>query len=87
LLFWQATGCDMWSAYNHVITAEQRRRANQCEFLDEVEEWMIIMRHYCVVVASTQQCTIRKRYCEVGKDSPMGFSSDWETVDLTPTNM
>jgi [phosphatase 2A protein]-leucine-carboxy methyltransferase len=87
LLFWQATGCDMWSAYNNVITAEQRRRANQCEFLDEVEEWMLIMRHYCVVVASTQQCTIRKRYCEVGKDSPVGFVSDCETVDLTPTNV
>jgi [phosphatase 2A protein]-leucine-carboxy methyltransferase len=87
LLFWQATGCDMWSAYNSVITAEQRRRANQCEFLDEVEEWMLIMRHYCVVVASSQQCSIQERYCEVGKDSPMGFSSDCETVDLTLANI
>jgi [phosphatase 2A protein]-leucine-carboxy methyltransferase len=85
-LFWQATGCDMWSAYNSVITAEQRRRANQCEFLDEVEEWMLIMRHYCVVVASTQHCTIRKRYCEVGKDSSMGFSVACETIDLTLAN-
>jgi [phosphatase 2A protein]-leucine-carboxy methyltransferase len=83
-LFAQATGCDMWSAYNSVMTAEQRRRANQCEFLDEVEEWMLIMRHYCLVVASTQQCSIRTRYCEVGKDSPMGFSSsDCETMDVT----
>lgn len=71
--FVQATGCDMWSAYNSVVTAEQRRRANQSEFLDEVEEWMLIMRHYCVIVASTRECSIRTKYCQVGKDSALGF--------------
>jgi [phosphatase 2A protein]-leucine-carboxy methyltransferase len=90
-LFAQATGCDMWSAYNSVLTQEQRRRANQCEFLDEVEEWMLIMRHYCLTVASTLQCTIRTRYCEVGNNSPMGFTStsDCATVDVKalPTNI
>jgi O-methyltransferase involved in polyketide biosynthesis len=90
-LFAQATGCDMWSAYNSVMTQEQRQRANQCEFLDEVEEWMLIMRHYCLTVASTLHCTIRTRYCEVGNHSPMGFTStsDCATANLTalPTNI
>jgi O-methyltransferase involved in polyketide biosynthesis len=80
-LFAHAVGCDMWSAYNHVLTKQQRLTANQCDFLDEVEEWMLIMKHYCLVVACTHKCTIRTRYCEVGTDAAMGFSSaDSETV-------
>jgi len=49
--FLRAVGCDMWSAYETIVTAAQRKRANQSEFMDEYEEWILIMRHYCFVVA------------------------------------
>jgi len=49
--FVRAVGCDMWSAYETIVTDDQRKRANQSEFLDEYEEWVLIMRHYCFVVA------------------------------------
>jgi O-methyltransferase involved in polyketide biosynthesis len=45
--FVRAVGCDMWSAYETILTNEQRKRANQAEFLDEYEEWVLIMQHYC----------------------------------------
>jgi [phosphatase 2A protein]-leucine-carboxy methyltransferase len=49
-----AIACDMWAAYETVLTKSQRQHANRCEFLDELEEFMLIMRHYCLVVASTE---------------------------------
>ena len=45
------TGCDMMTAYDTVVDASNRMKANRCEMLDEIEEWMLIMRHYCFVVA------------------------------------
>jgi hypothetical protein len=30
-------GCDMWSAYETILTHDQSRRANQTECLDEIE--------------------------------------------------
>ena len=50
--FERVTGCDFYSAYEMLLTAEDRRRANMAEMLDEVEEWMLIMRHYCFLVAA-----------------------------------
>ena len=50
--FERVTGCDFYSAYEMVLTVEDRRRANMAEMLDEVEEWMLIARHYCFLVAS-----------------------------------
>jgi Leucine carboxyl methyltransferase len=72
-----AVGCDMWSAYETVVTAEQRHRANQCEFLDELEEWILIMRHYCFVVANADVTweAMGKLFCAVGADSPVGFAT------------
>eukprot|EP00591_Stephanopyxis_turris_P003720 CAMPEP_0195524760 /NCGR_PEP_ID=MMETSP0794_2-20130614/24792_1 /TAXON_ID=515487 /ORGANISM="Stephanopyxis turris, Strain CCMP 815" /LENGTH=364 /DNA_ID=CAMNT_0040655049 /DNA_START=100 /DNA_END=1191 /DNA_ORIENTATION=+ len=37
--FDRVVGCDMMDAYDTVLTKEQRRRANSCEMLDEIEEW------------------------------------------------
>ena len=46
-----ATGCDMLTAYDYgVISTEDRRRAMQCEMLDELEEFQLLMRHYCLCV-------------------------------------
>ena len=46
-----AIGSDMMSAYNHgVISEEERRIAAKCEMLDELEEFVLLMEHYCFVV-------------------------------------
>lgn len=66
----RAVGCDMWSAYQSIVTAEQRQLANRAEFLDEMEEWMLIMRHYCFVVATNVKEDI---LTEVGPNSKLGF--------------
>ena len=49
--FRRSVGCNMWNAYETIVTAAQRQRANQSEFMDEYEEWILIMQHYCLVVA------------------------------------
>ncbi len=49
--FRRAVGCNMWNAYETIVTAAQRNRANQSEFMDEFEELILIMQHYCFVVA------------------------------------
>ena len=64
-----AVGCDMWSAYETVLTDEQRVRANRCELLDELEEWKLLMQHYCLAVGSS----VSSGFCEVGHSSPMRF--------------
>lgn len=66
-----STACDMWTAYETILDAEDRTRANACEFLDEVEEWMLIMRHYCLIVGCTSSADAS--FCNVGEASPMGF--------------
>jgi [phosphatase 2A protein]-leucine-carboxy methyltransferase len=66
----RAVGCDMWSAYESIVTPQQRQLANRAEFLDEMEEWMLIMRHYCFVVATTVK---DDTLTEVGPDSKLGF--------------
>lgn len=68
-----SVGCDMLSAYETVLTPEQRRNANQCELLDEMEEWMLIMRHYCFVVATNDKSSKANQFLSVGKDSLLGF--------------
>ena len=45
--FTTAVGSDMSSAYESILTPAQRGQANRAELLDEVEEWLLIMRHYC----------------------------------------
>ena len=67
-----AVGCDMWDAYPSILSESQRRRANQCELLDEMEEWMMIMKHYCFIVASSDAEDSR-HYCGVGSESLFGF--------------
>lgn len=70
----RAVGCDMFAAYETILSADERRVANQCEFLDELEEFMLIMRHYCVVIASTPFSRVGKVLCESRRDSGLNFS-------------
>jgi O-methyltransferase involved in polyketide biosynthesis len=69
--FVTAVGCDMWSAYETILTAKQRQRANQCEFLDEMEEFVLIMKHYCFTTACTAGCSIGPRFCHVSASLPV----------------
>eukprot|EP00980_Cylindrotheca_fusiformis_P003276 scaffold738_cov124-Cylindrotheca_fusiformis.AAC.15 len=72
--FSRAVGCDMWSAYQTVLTQAQRQQANKCEFLDEMEEWILIMQHYCFVAATTESIE-RDMLTSVGDNSPLGFAT------------
>ena len=60
--FARAVGCDMNQAYQSIVTPEQRKTANQAEFLDEMEEWTLIMKHYCFIMATT---------CRQSQDDPL----------------
>lgn len=71
--FPHTVGCDMLAAFETVLTVSQRQHANRCEFLDEMEEWMLIMKHYCLIVASSTSSRFGAKYCAVGIDSAMGF--------------
>jgi [phosphatase 2A protein]-leucine-carboxy methyltransferase len=74
--FQAAVACDMWSAYEMILTSQQRSRANRSEFLDEVEEWMLIMRHYCFLVARIGDASDDEEdMTRVGSGSPLGFAS------------
>jgi hypothetical protein len=55
-----AVGCDMMSAYNYgVISDEERRVAARCEMLDELEEFVLLMEHYCFVMGVVFPCSSR----------------------------
>jgi hypothetical protein len=72
----RATGCDMYTAYETVLTASQRSHAQRCEFLDELEEFILIMQHYCLVVSSNNSASmVAGKMCEIGSTSIMGFVS------------
>jgi tRNA wybutosine-synthesizing protein 4 len=76
-----AVGSDMWSAYHTVLTDEQRIKANMCEVLDELEEWKMLMQHYCLVVGSS----IESGFCQVvgeqeATSSPMGFLKEQSCI-------
>ncbi len=44
-------GCTMFDAYEHgVIRDGDRACALRCEALDELEEFYLLMRHYCLLV-------------------------------------
>jgi len=51
--FSMAVGCSMAQAYKTILSPEQRRHASSVEMLDELEEWTLLMNHYCFIVASS----------------------------------
>ena len=79
-------GCDMMDAYESVLTQTQRRKANLCEMLDELEEWMLIMRHYGFIVGGVSQCSDKnsedeskrfiRTFCSFGVKSLLGFKAN-----------
>lgn len=85
-----AVGCDMMSAYNHgVIPEEERRIAARCEMLDELEEFVLLMEHYCFVVGvafprgngnMASGFWDAERLCSIGDESPIGFQEGHCTI-------
>ena len=83
------TACDMLSAYESVMSENQRQKANMCQMLDEIEEWVLIMKHYCFIVAGKNEdrkminridnsdhnsdFNLAKKLCAVGPSSHLGF--------------
>lgn len=51
----QVKGMSLLDAFKGCVGREQRLRMNATELLDEVEEWELIMGHYCVVLAASGQ--------------------------------
>ncbi|CAN0182789.1 unnamed protein product [Ectocarpus sp. 13 AM-2016] len=51
--------CDVDSQQELLDPAEVRR-ASEIEILDEVEEWELIMHHYCLVVAAKGEDTVAR---------------------------
>lgn len=73
------TGCDFLTCFETIMSADDRSNANKVEMLDEIEEWVLIMRHYCFVVGcisgnNNGNCIVEK-FCSVGEDSPLGFKT------------
>jgi hypothetical protein len=76
--FQYVRGCDFYDAYESVLKNEDRRKANSVEMLDEIEEWILIMKHYCLIAASgssTFLCneSMSQLFCSAGTSSPIGF--------------
>lgn len=73
------TGCDFLTCFDAILSSDDRRRANMIEMLDEIEEWVLIMRHYCFVVAGScntqQKQKLTKRYCSMGEENIFGLKS------------
>lgn len=47
------TGCNMYQAYETIIPNHIRYHALKCELLDELEEFILLMKHYCYIIATT----------------------------------
>ncbi|KAI8054515.1 S-adenosyl-L-methionine-dependent methyltransferase [Syncephalis plumigaleata] len=49
---WNAAhGITIAHAHDHCIPASEQQRIAQCEWLDEIEEWNLLARHYAIVWA------------------------------------
>ena len=69
----RSIGCDMYTAYETILSVQQRSHAQKCEFLDELEEFTLIMQHYCFIVSNNNaNSMIGKKICEIEK-SKIGF--------------
>lgn len=65
-------GCNMADAYESIVTENQRNHASSIEMLDELEEWILLMSHYCFISATTsaaQQHPLFRMFCHVSDDA------------------
>jgi len=80
-----AVGCHMMDAYDYgIVSIDDRRRAARCEMLDELEEFVLLMRHYCLCVGvhstGDRYKAAAATLCSDGKDSPIGFQEGRCTI-------
>ncbi len=56
----------MADAYESIVTKNQRNHASSIEMLDELEEWILLMNHYCFISGTTttaaQKCPLLKKF-------------------------
>ena len=50
-----ATSIKMLDAYEKLISKEDKQRISKLEIFDEIEEWSMLMSHYCLTIASKGQ--------------------------------
>lgn len=50
-----AVSCSMATAHDIVLTMEEKEAANKIERLDELEEWEMLMSHYCITFATNNE--------------------------------
>ncbi|KAL3778718.1 hypothetical protein ACHAW5_006115 [Stephanodiscus triporus] len=68
-----AVGCTMVDAYEHGVMRDgDRRRAMRCEVLDELEEFYLLMRHYCLLVGVASSLSRGVGCIDVGDDDDDG---------------
>jgi tRNA wybutosine-synthesizing protein 4 len=48
-----SAGCTMTEAHDKVLDESCRRKADSIERLDELEEWTMLMNHYCITIGSS----------------------------------
>ena len=46
---------NMLTVYNRLLSGEHRAEADKIERLDEVEEWSLLMSHYCLTTATNSE--------------------------------
>lgn len=81
--FTLSVACDMHAAYETILSEQQRRQASRSEFLDELEEFVLIMKHYCFSMGSTDESLIGRKLCMTGQDSLLGFDEGRSTSRLS----
>ena len=76
-----AVGCDMMAAYNHgVLSMEDFRRAARCEMLDELEEFNLLMKHYCLVVGVSSPAGKDNHKCD---DEDGSMMCEFDSIGFT----
>ena len=48
-----ASSISMLQAFNDLISGKEKSRIHSVEIFDEIEEWQMIMEHYCLTLAAT----------------------------------
>ena len=68
-------GTHMMNAYTSILTNQQRRHSNSCEMLDEMEEFTLLMQHYCILLAgkSSSENKMTQTLISTQPNNPIGF--------------
>jgi hypothetical protein len=75
----------MADAYESIVTKNQRNHASSIEMLDELEEWILLMKHYCFIsgttTAAAQKCPLLKKFFVVLDEENMASISSTPLQD------